>query len=97
VNQNRILGRRRDRDPEPDPYTPEPPDDKTRLALRVSDAAKELCISPAYAYTLIHEGRLPHIRLGRRIVILRSDLVTWVESESQRQADPQRDSDDQRQ
>ncbi len=40
-----------------------------RGALSVTEAAKVLGVSRSYAYDLVHTGALPHLRLGRRIVI----------------------------
>lgn len=41
------------------------------LLLGVADAAKLLGISKGLAYDLIAEGRLPHVRLGRRVLVPR--------------------------
>jgi excisionase family DNA binding protein len=53
-----------------------------RLLLGVAEAAKLLGISRNLAYELIRQGRLPHLRLGRRILIPRKGLEEWIASES---------------
>jgi len=52
------------------------------LVLTVADAAKLLCISRNLAYELIRQGHLPHIRLGRRILIPRFGLEQWIAREA---------------
>jgi excisionase family DNA binding protein len=36
--------------------------------------------SPAFAYRLIEEGRLPAVRVGRSVRVMRSDLVAFLEA-----------------
>lgn len=45
-----------------------------RRVWTVSEAALVLGISRAHAYELVARGELPHLRLGRRIVIPRHAL-----------------------
>ena len=52
------------------------------LLLTVREAAKLLRISPNLAYELVAQGRLPHIRLGRRILIPRHGLEQWIAQEA---------------
>lgn len=59
------------------------------LLLGVADAAKLLGISKGLAYDLIAEGRLPHVRLGRRVLVPRQGLEDWIARESQLSPDPQ--------
>lgn len=40
-----------------------------RATLTVTEAAAVLGISRSAAYDLVHEGRIPALRLGRRIVV----------------------------
>jgi len=49
-----------------------------RLALSVEEAAGLLGISTWLAYELVHQGELPSLRLGRRIVVPRSALERMV-------------------
>lgn len=50
--------------------------------LTVPEAARLLRISRNLAYELIHQNALPHVRLGRRILIPRRGLESWVEREA---------------
>ena len=52
------------------------------LLLTVREAAKLLRISPNTCYELIRQGRIPHIRLGRRILIPRHGLEQWIAQEA---------------
>ena len=52
------------------------------LLLSVKQAAEVLCISRNLAYELIRQGRIPHIRLGRRILIPRHGLEQWIAQEA---------------
>ena len=40
-----------------------------RLVWTVEEAARLLGISRAHAYELVARGELPHLRLGRRLVV----------------------------
>jgi excisionase family DNA binding protein len=40
-----------------------------RLVWSVEEAGRLLGISRAYAYELVARGELPHVRLGRRVVV----------------------------
>jgi excisionase family DNA binding protein len=46
--------------------------------VTVTEAAMELKISPAAVYKAVAEGRLPALRFGSSIRILREDLVKYV-------------------
>lgn len=52
------------------------------LLLTVPEAAKLLRISRGLAYELVARGRLPHIRLGRRILIPWHGLEEWITREA---------------
>ena len=43
--------------------------DGERLVWTVEEAARLLGISRAHAYDLVARGELPHLRLGRRVVV----------------------------
>jgi excisionase family DNA binding protein len=51
-----------------------------RLTYTVSEAGELLGISRAQAYLMVKLGRLPVIRLGRRIVVPRVALMKMLES-----------------
>ncbi len=55
-------------------------DQPDRLTYTVEEAAAVLGISRAFAYEAVHRGEIPHLRLGRRILIPRSALTRLVES-----------------
>ncbi len=59
------------------------------LLLTVPEAAKLLRISRGLAYELVAQGRLPHIRLGRRILIPRHGLEGWIAREAGLPTPPQ--------
>ena len=46
-----------------------PRNDEDRLVWTVEEAGRRLGISRAHAYELVARGELPHLRLGRRVVI----------------------------
>jgi len=50
-----------------------------RLVLSVTEAAELLGISRGLAYELARTGQLPSLRLGRRVVVPRAALLTWLE------------------
>ncbi len=52
------------------------------VVLTVREAARLLRISRHLAYDLVHQGRLPSIRLGRRILIPRHGLEQWIAREA---------------
>jgi prophage regulatory protein len=56
--------------------------DKSPLLLTVREAAKLLRISRNLAYELVAQGRIPHIRLGRRILVPRFGLEAWIAHEA---------------
>lgn len=52
------------------------------VMLTVEEAAQLLRISRNLAYELVAQGELPHLRLGKRIVIPRDGLMSWIERQS---------------
>lgn len=53
------------------------------LILTVEEAAGMLRISRGLAYEMVRTGRLPSIRLGRRIVVPRPALQKMLQGDSQ--------------
>jgi excisionase family DNA binding protein len=51
-----------------------------RLVMTVPEAGTVLGISRAQAYLMVKEGRLPVIRLGRRIVVPLPALMKMLEN-----------------
>jgi excisionase family DNA binding protein len=56
------------------------PDEPGRSAalLTVEEAARLLRIGRNTCYDLIHQGQIPHIRLGRIIRVPRFGLESWI-------------------
>lgn len=48
------------------------------LLLTVPETAKRLRISRNMCYELVAEGRLPSVRLGRRVLVPRFALEEWI-------------------
>lgn len=46
--------------------------------LDAAAAAHLLGVRPSWIYEAVRDGRLPHIKVGRHIRFLRSDLEEWV-------------------
>ena len=46
--------------------------------LDVSDAATLLSVRPSWIYEAVRDGRLPHLKIGRHLRFLRTDLERWV-------------------
>ena len=46
--------------------------------LDASAAARLLSVRPSWIYEAVRDGRLPHLKIGRHIRFLRSDLEDWV-------------------
>ena len=52
------------------------------ILLTVNEAARLLRISRNLCYDLVHQGRVPSIRLGRRILVPRWGLELWISQEA---------------
>lgn len=46
--------------------------------LDAAAAARLLSVRPSWIYEAVRTGRLPHLKIGRHIRFLRSDLEDWV-------------------
>jgi excisionase family DNA binding protein len=53
--------------------------DKARLTLTIIEAARVLGIGRGSCYALARSGRLPTVRLGRRLLVPRKALEAMVE------------------
>ena len=49
------------------------------IAMSVGEVAKGTDLSPRTVWGLVKSGELPSRRIGRRVIILRSDLVAYLE------------------
>lgn len=59
------------------------PDTSERSALSeplldAPAAAALLAVKPSWIYEAVRDGRLPHLKVGRHIRFLRTDLEDWV-------------------
>ena len=52
------------------------------ILVSVTQAAALLGISKNLCYDLVNSGRIPHVRLGRRVLISRVALEAWIVRES---------------
>lgn len=43
-------------------------------------AAELLAVRPSWVYEAVRAGRLPHVKVGRHLRFVRSDLERWVET-----------------
>jgi len=59
-----------------------------RLTYSVEEVATVLGISRAFAYEAVQREDIPHLRIGRRILIPRSALQRLVDSPSLTSAEP---------
>jgi excisionase family DNA binding protein len=55
-----------------------PPAGLSEPLLTADDAAALLRVRRSTVYELARTRRLPHVRVGRRILFVRSDLAEWV-------------------
>ena len=55
-----------------------PPAALSEPLLTADDAAALLRVRRSTVYELARTRRLPHVRVGRRILFVRSDLAGWV-------------------
>ena len=53
--------------------------DSDRLAMSVEEASRALGISKSLGYELVATGKLPSVRLGRRIVVPRAALERFLD------------------
>ena len=52
------------------------------LVMSVTEAAEVLGISRGLAYELVRTRQLPSVRLGRRLVVPRAALLSWLAESS---------------
>lgn len=58
--------------------------EKELLAISVQEAGKLLGISRGLIYEAVRTSQIPHIRIGRRIIIPRTALIKLLEGKSDR-------------
>jgi excisionase family DNA binding protein len=57
------------------------------LAYPIPDAVRAAGIGRSFIYCAIKAGDLPVVKMGRRTLILRADLETWLRSHRATSAD----------
>lgn len=67
---------------------------QTKLTLTPSEAAAELGVSKTKMYELLHNGQIPALRVGRRILIPTEELKNWLleQAHINREISPRGDS-----
>jgi len=55
-----------------------------RLTMTVQETAEALGISRNTAYELVHQGHIPSVRLGRRLLVPKQALHAWLEGQAER-------------
>lgn len=59
-----------------------------RLTMSVAEAAEELGVSTATAYTLVHRADFPALWIGKRVRVSRDGLREWVRMQAQKNTAP---------
>ena len=54
----------------------------SQLCINPTEAARQLHISRTKMYELLHHGVIPHVKLGRRILIPTKELEHWLHEQS---------------
>ena len=54
----------------------------SQLCINPTEAAKQLHISRTKMYELLRQNVIPHVRLGRRILIPTKELERWLHEQS---------------
>ncbi len=55
--------------------------DQLPLALSADEVAQVLGISRAGAYTLMHSKGFPVLQVGKRLVVPKDKLLSWIENQ----------------
>ena len=55
--------------------------DQLPLALSADEVARVLGISRAGAYTLMHSKGFPVLQVGKRLVVPKDKLLSWIENQ----------------
>lgn len=56
-----------------------------KIMLTVPEAAQILRIDKITVYELARVGRIPALRIGRRVLIPRDALLRWIEAEAMKE------------
>ena len=55
------------------------------LMLNADEVANVLSISRANAYALMHNRDFPVLRLGRRLLVPRDNLISWIQANTNKE------------
>lgn len=58
------------------------------LAMSVAEAARALGVSRDAVYELVRRGEMPHLRIGRRVIIPRQALERWLAGAAEQEPAP---------
>jgi len=53
-----------------------------KMTYNAKEAAKVLGIGTSKVYDLLHEGKIPHVKLGRTFIIPKQGLENWLQEQS---------------
>ena len=70
--------------------TSEPLPFEQRLTLTIEDAAHYLSLTRAQVQFMITHGQIPHVKLGRRVLIPTAELIEYVRANTTRNQPPTR-------
>jgi excisionase family DNA binding protein len=51
-----------------------------KLVYNTTEASKVLCIGRNKIYELINQNKIPNVRVGRKILIPKKELLKWLEN-----------------
>jgi excisionase family DNA binding protein len=54
---------------------------ETALAMSVEEACWAVSMGRSKMFEYIRSGELPSVKIGRRRLVLRKDLIAWIESQ----------------
>jgi excisionase family DNA binding protein len=57
--------------------------DSVPMLLNVRQAAERMGISDRMLWQLTHDRKIPHVRIGRRVLYAAADLAAWIDSQKQ--------------
>ena len=61
-----------------------------RLTLTIEDAAHYLSLTRAQVQFMITHGQIPHVKLGRRVLVPTTELIEYVRTNTTRNQPPPR-------
>lgn len=49
-----------------------------KISMTVKEVAGYLGVSTDTVYTMVHEGKIPHLRIRTRILFTKSEIDLWI-------------------